>query len=250
MANRLQHLRRLGLAAAGALVLGGSGCALPNGVTGGDPILGNFNRPIVPTPPPERGGLGLDSPAYDAGARIGVAAPDIPSSAENSTGGMSLPQLSSPGLLSGARLPFAPGSDEPYPAQRTANQFGARLPMPQDVSTPRPRTFGRTSPDATASRVREPEYSVPGGLAFVPPEPATPVRTAGYETLKDPAKVKTMEDAQVLFQAAGASNQKVEQLAGGEWAFECTVGIKTYEARSGSPLEAMKLVLEQIQKDR
>jgi hypothetical protein len=231
--------------AAGAIALGATGCAFPNGVTGGDPILGNFNRPIVPTPPPERGGLGLDSPAYDAGARIGVAAPDIPTSAENS-GGVSVLQLSSPSILSGARLPFAPGSDEPYLAPRPATQLGARLPMPQD--TPRAQTFGRTNPDAMATRGRPPEYSIPGGLAFVPPKP-THVEPAGYETRKDPAKVKSLEDAQALFQAAGASNQKVEQLAG-EWVFECTVGIKTYEARGNSALEAMRVVLEQIQRDR
>ena len=59
MAKRLRHLRRA-RRAAGALLLGAVGCAFPHGSTGGDPILGNFNRPIVPTPPPERGGLGLD----------------------------------------------------------------------------------------------------------------------------------------------------------------------------------------------
>jgi hypothetical protein len=248
MANRLQHLRQLGLAAAGALVLGATGCALPNGVTGGDPILGNFNRPIVPTPPPERGGLGLDSPAYDAGARIGVGAPDIATPVENTGGGMSLPQLTSPGQFSGARLTLAGGADEPYLAQRPADQFGARLPIPQDRPAPRPPAFGRTSPDSMAGRVREPEYSVPGGLAFVAPTPG--VRPAAYETLKDPAMVKTMEDAQVLLQAAGANGQKVEQLAGGEWVFGCSVGIKTYEARGSSALEAMKVALKQIQKDR
>jgi hypothetical protein len=81
----------------------------------------------------------------------------------------------------------------------------------------------------------------------VPPQP---VRQASHESPKDPAKVKTLEDAQTLFQAAGASGQKVEQLAGGEWVFECTVGIKTYGAHGNSPLEAMKIVLEQIQRDR
>ncbi len=126
MSNRL--LRRAGLATAGALILGASGCALPNGATGGDPILGNFNRPIVPTPPPERGGIGLDSPAYDAGARIGIAAPDIPAPVENSGGGASLPQLTSPSLLSGARLPFGGGADEPYQGQRSGGAAGARLP--------------------------------------------------------------------------------------------------------------------------
>src|SRR4051794_27985894 len=99
MGNRLRHLRRAGPAAASAVVLGAAGCAFPNGATGGDPILGNFNRPIVPTPPPERGGLGLDSPAYDAGARIGLTSPDVPTPVENSSGGMSLPALTSPSLF-------------------------------------------------------------------------------------------------------------------------------------------------------
>jgi hypothetical protein len=247
MANRLQHLRRLALAA-GAFVLGTTGCALPNGVSGGDPILGNFNRPIAPTPPPERGGLGLDSPAYDAGARIGVKAPDIPAPAENTSGGMSLPQLTSPSLLSGARLPVAGGTDEPYIAERPTGPAGARLLMPQDVPNRCRPELGQTNPEAMTGRIRESQNSVPGGLGFVLPEPA-PVRPAGCETLNDPAKIKTMEDAQVLFRAAGASGQKVEQLAGGEWVFDCTVGIKTYQACGSSPLEAMKFVLEQIQKD-
>jgi hypothetical protein len=248
MANRLQHLRQLALAA-GALVLGTTGCALPNGVTGGDPILGNFNRPIAPTPSPERGGLGLDSPAYDAGARIGVKAPDIPTPVENTSGGMSLPQPTSPSPLSGAQLPAAGSADEPYVAQRPTGPAGARLPMPQDAPNSRRPAFGQTGPDAMTGRLHGSEYSVPGGLAVVLPEPA-PVRSAGYETLKGPAKVKTLEDAQILFQAAGDSGQKVEQLTGGEWVFECRVGIKTYVARGCSPLEAMKFVLEQIQKDR
>jgi hypothetical protein len=249
MANRLQHLRRISLAAAGALVLGVSGCAFPNGVTGGDPILGNFNRPIAPTPPPERGGLGLDSPAYDAGARIGVKAPDIPAPVENTSGGMSLPQLASPSPISGARLPAAGGADEPYVAQCPTGPAGARLPMPRDVPNPRPPALRQTSPDAVTGRFRESENSVPGGLTFVLPEPA-PVQPAGHETLNGPAKVKAIEDAQAPFQVVGASGQKVEQLAGGEWVFECTVGIKTYEACGSSPLEAMRFVQEQIQRDR
>jgi hypothetical protein len=248
MSNRL--LRRAGLAAAGVLILGASGCALPNGSTGGDPILGNFNRPIVPTPPPERGGIGLDSPAYDAGTRIGVAAPDISTSVENSGGGMSLPQLTSPSLLSGARLPFSGGGDEPYVGQRPGVAAGARLPSQSDTPTSRAPMFGRTSPDAMATRPREPNYSVPGGLAFSLPEPTSPIRQVGFETLKDPAKVKTMEEGQALLQVAGARSQKAEQLTEGDWLFGCMVGAKSYEARSKEPLEAMKMVLEQIKKDR
>ncbi len=110
--------------------------------------------------------------------------------------------------------------------------------------------FGRTSPDAMAVRPREPSYSVPGGLAFVPQESASPIRPVSYETLKDPTKVKTMEDGQALLQAAGARSQKSEQVTDGDWLFGCTVGAKTYEARAKEQLEAVKAVLEQIQKDR
>lgn len=247
MGSRLQLLRRTGLVAAGALILGSAGCALPNGATGGDPILGSFNRPIVPTPPPERGGLGLDSPAYDAGARIGVASPDIPTAVENAPAGLSLPQLTSPPLTSGARMPFGGGADEPFPS-RNLPAVGARLPSPHNGVAPRVPVFGRTSPDALAVRPRE--YAVPGGLAFTAAEPPSPIRPVKFETLKDPAKVMTMEDGQSLLQAAGARNQKVEQLDSGEWMFACTVGPKAYEACGKEPLEAMKVVLEQIQKDR
>lgn len=247
MGNRLQLLRRACLVAAGTLVLGSVGCALPNGVTGGDPILGNFNRPIVPTPPPERGGLGLDSPAYDSGARIGVAPPDMATPIENSGSGITLPQLTSPSLTSGARLPFGAG-DDPHVTSRTP--AGARLPSAHDLPPARLPAIGRTSPDALPGRPRAPEYSVPGGLAFVPPEPTSPIRPVGHEVLRDPAKVKSLEDGQALLNLAGARGQKVEQLAEGDWSFSCTVGIRSYDARAAEPLDAMKIVLEQIQKDR
>jgi hypothetical protein len=241
MRNRLQRARRLGLAAAGMFVLGTSGCAFPNGTTGGDPILGNFNRPIVPTPPPERGGIGLDSPAYDAGARIGVTSPDIPNPVENSPGGTSLPQLTSPSLFSRTRTPFSGGADEPFLANKPG-PAGARLPMPGDTVTPRVPAYGRTSTDAMPEKY----WSNSSGL--MPSESS--VRPVSYEVLKDPSRVKTMEDGQNFLQAAGARGMKVEQLTGGEWVFACTVGAKSFEARGKEPIEAMKLVLDQVQKDR
>jgi hypothetical protein len=42
----------------------------------------------------------------------------------------------------------------------------------------------------------------------------------------------------------------MEQLSGGDWTFGCTVGAKAYESRGKEPLEALKAVLEQIQRDR
>ena len=104
MASRLERLR-YGAVAASALLLGAAGCAFPHGATGGDPLLGSFSRPIVPTPPPERGGLGPDSPAYDAGARIGIAPPELPAAVENSSGFMTLPTLTTPSLFSAGKRP-------------------------------------------------------------------------------------------------------------------------------------------------
>ena len=133
-------------------------------------------------------GSGLDSPAYDAGARIGLTSPDVPTPVENSGGGMSLPQLTSPSLFSGARMPFGGGADEPFLAQK-AGRVGARLPSPHDAAAPRLPVFGRTSPDALAVRPRAAEYyGVPGGLAFTPPEPASPIRPVSHETAAGPGE--------------------------------------------------------------
>jgi hypothetical protein len=240
MGNRLQRVRRLGVAAAGLFVLGASGCAFPNGTTGGDPVLGNFNRPIVPTPPPEHGGIGLDSPAYDAGSRIGVASPDIPAPVDNAQGGSSLPQLTSPSLFGRARMPFGGNGNEPFLAGKSG-PAGARLPSPGDAAPPPMPAPGRTSPDGTPAK-----YTA-AGPGLTPSE--SPVRPVSYEVIKDPSRVKTMEDGQAVLQAFGARGMKVEQLTGGEWVFGCTVGAKGFEARGKEPMEAMKLVLEQVQDD-
>jgi hypothetical protein len=233
--------------AAAAIVLAASGCAFPNGSTGGDPLLGNFNRPIVPTPPPERGGLGLDSPAYDSGARIGITVPDVPTPTDSSPGGIQgLPQLTSPNLFSRTRMPFSGGTDEPFVANKPMGAAGARLPtISTGVGSQLPSaspTYGRTSADGAAGRSND--------AAYAPVDTSSPVRLVSYEALKNPARVSTMEEGQALLQSSGASGLRTEQLNGGDWAFGCTVGAKNYQAHGRDPLDAMKQVLIQVQKDR
>jgi hypothetical protein len=231
MANRLQHLRY----AAGALVLAAAGCAFPNGTTGGDPLLGNFNRPIIPTPPPERGGLGADTPAYDGGARIGVGAPDIAAPIENTSRFMSLPAPATPSPISGARLPSG-GPDDVRLAHHRSTA-GAQLPMPNDTAD-------------RAAAVQDPRElaAAPGGTPIGPSLPS--LRPASQQAPHDPAHGRTIEEMQTLLQAAGAGGMRSEQVADGEWLFDCTIGTMAYQGRGGDPLEAMSVVLEQIQKGR
>ena len=157
-----------------ALVLGAAGCAFPQGSTQGDPLLGNFNRPFVATPPPERGGLGADSPAYDGGARIGLSSPDVPSAVENSSGFLSLPTLTSPNLLSGLRLPFGVEGDGPF-ARRPGTATGARLPM-ADGRRLLPVPTASAGPMAVVPRPSGTIAAFTSGASIAPAEVVQPVQ--------------------------------------------------------------------------
>lgn len=255
MASRLHHLRRTAYAA-GALLLAAGGCAFPHGSTGGDPLLGNFHRPIVPTPPPERGGLGLDSPAYDAGTRIGVTAPEVPAQREDSSGFMTLPTLTNPNLLSGAKLPFQPGDDSTYtrrPLPGLDSGAGAKLP-PLDPAARGPVVpggYAPRTPDGVMARPRDPVSGLMSGSALAPaaePAPLPPLQRVGHVVPRDPARIETPDEAREALRMAGAQGQRTEQLNGGEWLFACTAGSKVYEARGADPLDAMRKVLVQVQK--
>jgi hypothetical protein len=233
MANRLGHLRQTGLCAASVLLLGAAGCAFPNGTTGGDPLLGNFNRPIVPTPPPERGGLGPDSPAYDAGARIGVTPPDVPVPGENTPGFMTLPNLTFPNLQSKGGAPAE--SADPMTTRKAPTAPGARLPLPGDGSKPLPLPTGVGSTS---------------GPAFVAPPPLPPMRTASHEESVDPGTIRSVEDGHAALEAMGAKGQRLEQTSAGDWRFSCVRGSRLFEARESERLDAVRAVVEQVRKDR
>ena len=182
MASRLERLR-LGAVAAATFLLGAAGCAFPHGATGGDPLLGSFSRPIVPTPPPERGGLGPDSPAYDAGTRIGIAPPEVPVPAENTSGFLTLPSLTTPSLVS---------------------------------------AVGRSGP----------------------------VQLVRHEVLRDPTRVRSMEEGQAVLQALGATAQQLTQRADGQWVCSCVLGHRACEGRGADPMDAMRQLMEQVDQGR
>jgi hypothetical protein len=236
--------------AAGTILLGTVGCAFPHGATGGDPVLGNFNRPLVPTPPPERGGLGLDSPAYDGGARIGVTAPDIPTPVDNSGGLQTLPSITGGTLFTGIRTPFGSPDDSAL-TRRIIGAGGARLQSPSDAGMRLPPvpSYARSSSDLIA-QPRDSQPSITSAAAFTPVEPASPIRVASHVGPIDPSKLTTLEDAQAHLQTLGARSQRTEQLSNGEWLFVCTVDSRVFEARGRDQLEAMKKAAEHIRGDR
>jgi hypothetical protein len=229
MANRLGHRRRAGLCAAGALLLATVGCAFPHGSTGGDPLLGNFNRPIVPTPPPERAGLGPDSPAYDAGARIGITPPDVPIPGENTPGFMTLPNLTYPNLQSQNSSP--PDAGDSTTPRKPAPAAGARLPLPGDVVKPLPL------PAATGETNAGP---------YIPP----PVRRASHESPTDPDLIRTVAEGHAALSAMGTKGQRLEQTDSGDWRFSCVRGSRLFEARHAERLEAVRAVMEQVRQER
>jgi hypothetical protein len=220
--------------AAGALVLAAAGCAFPNGSMGGDPLLGNFNRPIVPTPPPERGGLGPDTPAYDGGARIGVGAPDVGAAIQNTSGRMQLP-APAPNPISGARLPSS-GPDEVLHADRRT-PAGAQLPVPSG-SAVRNASFESPEPQTM------PE--VAGGVTG----PSLPPLRLASHVMRDTSRPQTTDEVRARLKAAGALAMRSEQAADGEWVFDCTLNGEAYQGRGPNALEAMRLVLEMLQKHK
>jgi hypothetical protein len=249
MAKRF-HLRRRAALAASLILLGTVGCAFPHGSTAGDPILGNFHRPIVPTPPPERGGLGLDSPAYDAGARIGMTPPDVPIPMENTSGFMSLPPLTTPNLFSNARTPF--GSPAEGLARRPVSASGAKLPMPTEQSmrsSPFP-TYKPPMTDSLGVRPRDSLSSLTSASSFTPSEPASPIKLVDFELKRDSSKLETVQDGQAMLQGMGARSQRMEQLENGEWNYSCAVGLKVYEARGKDQMEALVKVIEKVKAER
>jgi hypothetical protein len=246
MAKRLRILR----SAAGALILGAAGCAFPNGSTGGDPLLGSFNRPIVATPPPERGGLGPDTPAYDGGARIGVGAPDVPQRGETPTGPLPAP---APGTSPSPGTPGAPGTpSSPGTPGSPGSPTGARLPTGgPDVSiASRPATSGAQLPMPTdsAARLPAPPPLAPRLLPELGELSSPSVRTVGHEEPIESSRVPTIEELQFNLQKAGARDLRTEQSPNGEWLFDCTINGEAYQGRGRNALEAVRLVWEQLQK--
>ncbi|MCX7665662.1 MAG: hypothetical protein N2112_08955 [Gemmataceae bacterium] len=253
--GKISRLRKVATLGAVTLITLSSGCALPGGAYQTDPALGNFNRPITATPPPERGGQGLDSPAYDAGYRIGAGAPEAPGFSRdyNPNGIQSLPTLTTESLFT--RSTGLEG-DGKY-ARRSNNPQGARLPgmaiAEAGVRGPSLPPAWNTPPSSgsVTSRGNSPLVGITSGSSISPD--MSIAEKPKYIPDYNIANIRTMEEAQSVLASCGVKWQRLEQVENGDWVFACSTQepagktmFARYEARSSDKMEAIRNVIHQI----
>ena len=241
--------RRLGLSVASGLLLLSVGCGWTHGRYASDPMLGNFNRPIAATPPIFTGGDPGTSPAYDGGARLGLASPDVPQTQKTNEEHIFIMPTYQGGLGLGGALRGSGSSNgsggasgrysTPLPTGgngggalfnrlNTQANIGARLPSlePESERTAMfvPGMVTPLSGSAVASgRPRDVHSVLTNGsslAADIPKAKADPVKDA----LANPQQVATIEQAHTLLTTCGAKTQALDQVPTGEWRFVCTMG--------------------------
>lgn len=259
--------RRIGLFLTSGLLLAAVGCGFPHGRYGGDPMLGNFNRPIAQTPPIWTGADSGASPATDGGARMGLPSPDVPIRSQPALermfivptygGTLGLSKLF--GGDSGGGSQRTSGSETPAPAatglRSSPGTMGAHLLPGASRVTER----GPIAPNAVASadsvtpRAHDAHSQFSRGSSIEtilpPPQPVSPI-----VAMKDPLQVLTAQEGQTILTLCGAKGQLMEQQPTGEWIYICTIGnggdLRRYEAKSADQLEAVRAVMWQVKKDQ
>jgi len=252
--------RRIGLAAVSLALLAAVGCGFPSGRYGGDPMLGQFNRPIAPTPPIWTGGDPGVSPAWDAGARMGLPSPDVPASSNSlleksfimptfsgslGIGGVLRPETTDratgmPSANSPMRKPPASTGAILMPSSPIAAYAPAAAPLPMTVHSVQARPLDSHTLLTSGS-----------SLEPISPEPR---RLNPTVFVKDPRSVASVEEGQTILQTCGARTMAMEPQPTGEWRFVCTVGdgsdCKRYEAKCDEQIEAVRAVMWQIKNER
>jgi hypothetical protein len=276
MANQFERTSgrtRLGSWAMASVLLTTVGCGFPHDRYASDAMLGQFNRPIAPTPPIWTGGDPGVSPAYDGGARIGLPSPDVPAQSNpildrmfimptfgGSLGVSNLYRGNSGATSTAGASGVSGGSQRVNNADTTPNysrqvsstgaQFMSTAPaierntfvpgMIASANSVKPRTID-TNTILTSGAAIEPSVTIP--------KPLTPL--AG---MKDPRSVISVEEGQMILQTCGARSMTMESQPTGEWRFICTINEggdnRRYEAQSGDQIEAVRAVMWQVKNER
>jgi hypothetical protein len=265
--------RRIGLCLVAGLFCASVGCGWTHGRYQSDPMLGSFNRPIAATPPIFTGTDPGVSPAYDAGARIGLPSPDVAAPPKQTDdAGLIVPtyqgNIGMGNLFrGGAKNGGASGRfTTPVPTNgsggvlfgRPISANGARLPTVDGESDKTAMfTPGIVSPlpgnVAAATPPRGVHAALISGSSIEPNLPKPKVDPA-QQALQNPQQVSTIEQAQSALSTCGARTQALEQTPTGEWRFVCTMGdgndCRRYEAKHSEPIEAVRAVLFQVSSEK
>ena len=251
------------------------GCGTVHSSAGGDPILGSFERPLQPTPPPTGPGIGgaLDSPGVYPAPGVGadVLNPnEFPRAtlqyapAPNDNGYWIPPSA----MTNDQSRPFIQGRNS-MPNQFQGLPGGAHL-VPGGVAPPS-STPGTGAPSGgfAPSGVGSPSGGgspAPsgggggGGSGALAPAPvmlpasavaprANPVQPARF----DATAVQSVDQARNVLIREGFAMQRLEQVGNGDWKFMISkptaTGPKKYEAVHANQLEAVKVVVGQWSSD-
>lgn len=271
------------LAPLSVVLAGAIGCGTGKSYThDGDPLLGNFNRPITPTPPPTGADIGS---VWDGGPGIypapaignnqvpyipgqlaplpGVTPPTggatglMPSSTTTNAslaGGSrgakaTISEYLSPGENAPATLPTRVGASIPLGNRfdQAAMQAQQAQQPPQSGLEPMP-----PSADPNAVQIRQPRaIATSRGSAIVPEGAPLPIGNPDA-----PQVVKSLEEGQQVLTSQGVKWQRLERVENGDWQFTCAVGgsnstsPKQFSARHPDQLQAMQQVIEQVHRDR
>jgi hypothetical protein len=257
-----------------ALFLLGSGCGLmhPASSRDGDALLGSFNRPIAPTPPPTgpdiagpTDGSGVyPAPAIGEGIRPPLPG-TLPPTSDNPYSGR-ITEGSSPTAVPTSSNPRGPrnllsrlfGSRDTEPARTPPKRSGASISLGNrftDKTQELPPTWAQpTTPDLVQIHPAD-EPQLTSGSAIVPDGPAKPP-TPHPVLGKEPGQVASVEEGQTMLSAYGVKWQRLERVENGEWQFTCglgagpsAAGYRQYSARNPDQLLAVKAVLQQVQRE-
>jgi hypothetical protein len=258
---------------AAGLLLASVGCGWTHGRYQSDPMLGSFNRPIAATPPIFTGGDPGVSPAYDAGARIGLGNPDIPAPKQNEDSSFIMPtyqgsigmgslfrgssssNVNKSGGMSGRfTTPVPTSGGSLFNRSGPQASTGARLPS---VETESERSAiyvpGMVSPLPSSVMASAPQRSMHTAMltgSSIEPAIPQPRLDPVQQAMKNPQEITTIEEAHSVLTTCGAKTQALEQAPTGEWRFVCTMGdgndYRRYEAKHKEPIEAVRAVLIQV----
>jgi hypothetical protein len=270
------------LAPLSVVLAGAIGCGTGKSYThDGDPLLGNFNRPIAATPPPTGADIGN---VWDGGPGI-YPAPAIGNNQTPYIPGQlaPLPGVTQP--TGGSTTTSLPGSSNtnaamaggPRGAKATITEYlspdentQASIPTRVGASIPLGNRFDQAavqiqqsptppseplppSADPNAVQIRQPRaIATSRGSAIVPEGGPLPLPNPNA-----PQTVRSLEEGQQVLNSHGIKWQRLERIESGDWQFTCAVSsnpngtsAKQYSARHPDQLQAMQQVIEQVQRDR